>query len=323
MGDTELLQEKFDNNKNNEGIFVYTESAKVHTSVVRVRINASVISDRAFEHCSKLVSVTFAPTSSLVTVGGAAFACCTGLSYIDFSGCPGLIEIGTEAFSGCTGLTNINMPPNLSVVRKMAFMECTALHDIKIPPSVTSIEYGAFAMCTGLTQVKLPPFLTQISAYSFAHCNSLKSVEASLDHPSSSSVFTTIAIRNRNSIAEALKKSNFHPFHLENVLNGEFDIDPDATYFDWKVYARIRNERNGRLPLLSAVDRGLKWSSLSPFSSLGWLRLIFEAYMPAIEESDSRVTGLQAFMLAAAREDSNLETVYSLLRLNPIAVMVR
>jgi len=292
-------------------IFTYTqEDVEVRRDILCVVVDESVklIRERAFHDCRRLISIQLPP--SIITIGGAAFANCSSLTSIKLPS--SITTIEKEAFSGCTSLISIEIPPTVTTIQKMVFMECTSLQSIFLPSSITSIEYGAFAMCTSLADVKLPPSITDIASNSFAHCNNLISIEASIFSPTT--VSTIVINKNPYRIVEALKKANFFPVKLKDILNGEFDrIDPDGKYFDWKFYARIKDEY-GRLPLMTAAERSLKWS--------GWLRKIFKAHMPAIEDTD-KVTGFEPFMLAAIGPKSDLEAIYQLLRLNPGSMISR
>jgi len=291
-------------------LLTYTEGVEVRRDILCVVVDPSVksIKNRAFHDCRRLISIKL--TSSITTIGGAAFANCSSLTSIKLP--PSISNIEKEAFSGCTSLISIEIPPTVSIIQKMTFMECTSLKTVLIPNSVTSIEYGAFAMCTNLVHVKLPPSITDISSFSFAYCKNLISIEASIINPNTVSII--LVKKNPASIVEALEKASFFPFKLKDVLDGKCDrIDPDGTYFDWKVYARIK-DKHGRFPLVTAAERSLKWSS--------WLGRIFKVYMPAIEYTDE-VTGFEPFMLAAVGSKSDLEAVYELLRLNPAAIISR
>ena len=77
-----------------------------------------------------------------------------------------------------------------------------------------------------------------------------------------------------------------------------------------KLWARARGS-DGRLPLVhDAATRSLKWSHMS---------LVFNVYIPGINEIDM-LTGLPVFMLAATGPNSDIESVYNLLREYPPAM---
>ena len=77
-----------------------------------------------------------------------------------------------------------------------------------------------------------------------------------------------------------------------------------------KIWAKTRSV-DGRLPLCTASITSLKWIDLKE---------IFLANMLAIYEIDAW-TGLPIFMLAAIGVDSDLESVYCILREHPGALL--
>jgi len=83
----------------------------------------------------------------------------------------------------------------------------------------------------------------------------------------------------------------------------QIDIHDAHMYYDWKIWAKTRS-LDGRLPLVTAAVRSLKWSIM---------RQIFAANMPIIHEIDE-MTGLPPFMLAAIGKDSDLESIYNLMK---------
>jgi len=83
----------------------------------------------------------------------------------------------------------------------------------------------------------------------------------------------------------------------------QIDINNVHMYYNWKTWAKTRS-LDGRLPLVTAAVRSLKWS---------FTRQIFAANMPIIHEIDE-MTGLPPFMLAAIGKDSDLESIYNLMK---------
>jgi len=82
-------------------------------------------------------------------------------------------------------------------------------------------------------------------------------------------------------------------------------------YNEWKGWARLRG-MDGRLPLFTAAAKSLKWS---------YLRQIFIANMPVVNKIDV-LTGLPLFMLAAIGPNSDLESIYNLLKECPAAISI-
>lgn len=87
--------------------------------------------------------------------------------------------------------------------------------------------------------------------------------------------------------------------------------DDNYIFVNWSIFSQARNEQ-GRLPLYSLVEQNVKWSD--------GLCNVLEDNGAAIYERDER--GLEAFMLAAIGEKSNLETVYKLLEFYPVAAVM-
>merc|ERR1712106_716584 len=75
---------------------------------------------------------------------------------------------------------------------------------------------------------------------------------------------------------------------------------------DIQRWARTRNE-DSRLPLFSAAAKSLRRADME---------CIFDNNMPAVYEVDAS-TGLSLFMPAAIGPNSDIESVYNLLRENP------
>ena len=130
------------------------------------------ISDRAFEGCSGLISVTIG--NSVNTIGDDAFSGCSGLTSVNIGN--SVNTIGDNAFSGCSGLTSVTIPSSVKSIDRYAFNGCSSLTSIIIPNSVTSIGGYTFMGCTSLTSVTIPNSVTSIQEYAFYGCSSLNSI---------------------------------------------------------------------------------------------------------------------------------------------------
>ena len=70
-----------------------------------------------------------------------------------------LTSIGSYAFDGDINLVNINIPDNVTEIRRRAFYKVPA--DLQLPKSITTIRTIAFAYCSGITsEINLPNLLT-------------------------------------------------------------------------------------------------------------------------------------------------------------------
>lgn len=84
------------------------------------------ISDRCFQDCTELTSVSL--PSTLTSIGSRAFAGCTSLRGINVS--DGMVAVGNYAFSGCTALEAVHLPGSLEKMGKNVFDDCTYLRFI-------------------------------------------------------------------------------------------------------------------------------------------------------------------------------------------------
>jgi len=325
---------------NSNTTFVYTQGAKVPRDIVDVIVDASVtlIKEKAFYECRSLVSIklpesvtviedeAFGNCFSLVSInlpellhsiGEEAFGNCSSLVHVRF---PQVLSfIGRYAFLGCSSLTDLTFPESLTSIRAYTFAECSSLTSVTFPESIISIGEEAFALCNSLTHMTLPHSLHTISIFAFLDCSVLATIIA----PSFSLL---ISDPDSAKLEAALRRADFDTEkNLTNILNsdnkrvcyyarGECDCD-DTIFYNtkiwWKVSAMTKDQ-NGRLPLCIGAIRSLKWF---------YMRLIFAAHMPAIIEGDA-CTGLQLFMLAAVGPESDLDSIYGLLREHPAAIGV-
>ena len=132
------------------------------------------IGNNAFQYCTSLATVTFAPGSLLITIGSNAFNNCSGLTSITIPN--SVTSIGNYAFNGCTSLTSITIPNSVTSIGSAAFYLCTSLASITIPNSVTSIDSAAFYLCTSLASITIPNSVTSIDSSAFRNCTSLTSI---------------------------------------------------------------------------------------------------------------------------------------------------
>jgi len=102
----------------------------------------------------------------------------------------------------------------------------------------------------------------------------------------------------------------FKLFGMDAGKINEELCDQDDIFVNWKICSQRKNEQ-GRLPLYTALEQSVKWSD--------GLHGILEGNGGAIEEADV-ITGLEAFMLAAIGRNSEMETVYRLLKNHPAAI---
>ena len=165
----------------------------------------SKISDKAFDGCSCLTSITI--PNSVTSIGSGAFRNCPDLTSIAVEigntvydsrlNCNAIIEksnnklivgckktiipysvmsIGDWAFCGCSGLTSVTIPNSVTSIGNRAFYGCSGLTSVAIGNSVTNIGSSAFYGCSGLTSVTISNSVTSIGDCAFSSCSGLISV---------------------------------------------------------------------------------------------------------------------------------------------------
>lgn len=134
------------------------------------------ISEKAFNHCYNLISVTI--PNSVTSIEVNAFASC-GLTSVTIPNSITVIEGG--AFSSCN-LTSVEIPGSVTKIGNMAFYQCP-LTSVEIPISVTEIGNSAF-FGTNLTSLTIPASVTKIGVKAFAGCTSLTQVVVESGNPS-------------------------------------------------------------------------------------------------------------------------------------------
>ena len=130
------------------------------------------ISNKAFEGCSNLTSVTI--PDGVLSIGTSAFYECSGLVSVSMSN--SVTTMGDGAFYDCSSLNSITLSNNLTTIGNNAFSGCNNLSTISIPNSIQSIGYSAFSNCSGLTSVILGNNLTSIGTHAFSNCIGLSSI---------------------------------------------------------------------------------------------------------------------------------------------------
>jgi hypothetical protein len=165
---------------------------KIKNGVAIIPEGTTEIEERAFAHCSKLVSITI--PSSVKRIGEAAFLGCDNLTHVvvsqgvkeigayAFKECTaladvtiheGVEEIGTMAFYYCKSLTTITMPSTMKRLGEWVFSDCYSLTSIVVPEGVETLPLNTFRSCYSLTHVTLPSSLKEIGVLAFYECEKL------------------------------------------------------------------------------------------------------------------------------------------------------
>ena len=144
------------------------------TAITSIEIPASVtsIGEKAFQSVTTLKTITFAPNSSLTSIGNYAFEK-AGLT-CDIVLPEGFTTLSDGAFS-TTGITSITLPSTLTTLGSNA-CKGTSVTTAIIPDSITTIGSYAFNGCTSLTTVSIPAGFTKIGNRAFQGCNAITSL---------------------------------------------------------------------------------------------------------------------------------------------------
>jgi len=183
------------------------------------------------------------------------------------------------------------------------FWDCYNLRDIVIPPNIVVLENDVFFRCKLLTKVEIQGTVSGISSRVFDGCESLTTITAP---------FLSDTPFNPNQLIEILNQAGYSNKHgnPDAFLYNKPTIQNSHMSYNLTTWAQTHAEYN-RYPLCTAAARSLPWNTTT--------QVIFHAYMPALYEVDW-LTGLGVFMLAAVGENSDLESVYNLLKENPVAI---
>ena len=152
---------------------------------VTIPESVTSIGKSAFEHCSKLDSLTINGVATSM-IGAYAFNGCTSLTSLSLVGSfqtigdyafaycgmtsltidATITSIGEFAFSSCS-LTSLSLTGNVQKIGDHAFYSCSSLNTVTFPKSPTSIGSHAFDSCTSLNSIEIPGTVTEIGDYAF------------------------------------------------------------------------------------------------------------------------------------------------------------
>ena len=138
---------------------------------VTIPESVTSIGKSAFEHCSKLDSLTINGVATSM-IGAYAFNGCTSLTSLSLVG--SFQTIGDYAFVSC-GMTSLTIDANITSIGEFAFSSCS-LTSLSLTGNVQKIGDYAFAYCTSLTSLSLTGNVQKIGDHAFYSCSSLNTV---------------------------------------------------------------------------------------------------------------------------------------------------
>lgn len=119
------------------------------------------IGARVFYNNPNLTKVNF--SSSVITIGESAFAA-SGLTSLDIPA--NITTIKRAAFEACKGLTELTIPSNVITIGEYAFDACSNIASITLAEGVKEIKTLAFAQ-TGITEITIPNSVEKIEQGAF------------------------------------------------------------------------------------------------------------------------------------------------------------
>ncbi len=130
-----------------------------------------VVTDRAFQNCEQLQSVTL--PDSIRVIHAYSFYYCTGLTSVIVP--DGVELVGAYAFACCESLTSIQLPDSACTWEDGAFFACSSLLQVDFG-GCTEIGESMFSMCHSLTELVIPGSVQTVGFGAFTGCSGLKSV---------------------------------------------------------------------------------------------------------------------------------------------------
>ncbi|MBR2790144.1 MAG: leucine-rich repeat protein [Eggerthellaceae bacterium] len=207
----------------------------------------TTIEAHAFNGCSGLKRISFAPESGDISIGSDAFKS-VGICTVEAPSiswwahmCKGGLENGgytlrvsknavtsldaclpsdiaeivacEKALSGCLSLKALNLPDGVSAIGQSAFENCKNLSSVVLPATLRTLSERAFFGCTSLREIAIPEGVETIPRCCFTGCSALSNVKL----PQSLVQVDSYAF----SSCGSLGKIDF-PSHLRTISGGAF-----------------------------------------------------------------------------------------------------
>jgi len=140
------------------------------TDILTVSLGTNVKSIAGvFKGATALTTVTFAPSSQVISIGESAFEDATALTSINI---PNFItSIGKSAFKDATDLTLINIPNLVTTIGESAFENAATLTNVNFNTSssqLTTIGPNAFKGAKSLQSITIPALVDNIDPTAFS-----------------------------------------------------------------------------------------------------------------------------------------------------------
>jgi len=180
-----------------------------------IKSGTKKICDYAFSDCVNLTSITI--PDSIISIGNYAFDCCENLKNIYITDLSAWCKIDFGFFysnplSFAENLyldneliTDLEIPNDITIIKKSVFENYTLLKSVIIPNSVTSIDGLAFCDCKNLTSITVPDSVTDISYNAF---------------------YNTGYYNNSSNWENGVLYIGNHLIEAESVISGSYTIKP-------------------------------------------------------------------------------------------------
>ena len=282
--------------------------------------NVKDIGERAFEECVNLVVEGM---ENVVYIGKAAFA---GVSYSNGIVTPPLLTYVNPFTYSSTDCIAIEITSNIRGIQHSAFSSNLKNERLRIDSSYIAIANTAFKYNDSLNRITITPnniciVLYQSDEY-FDNC--FKEYELTINSKVGS--LKNVITNHHDTLEDDYKFviSNYDWTHwghnplfsskLQKVIGYNYDSAMeskstiDTVFVNWTSCTRNYGIPP---PLFTALKENLPWE--------GVVEYIFKANPDVVQDIDESTT-LMPFMIAAVGEDSNIDSIFSLLMAYPLAI---
>lgn len=116
------------------------------TGTLHLSRNATITGDYIFQGCTEITKVII--PKEWTTTGNMSWRNCTKLATVEFESTSSLLTIGTLCFDGDSAITqDLVIPNSVKTIKSQAFQNCQKIPSLTLGSSVETIETSAFAGC--------------------------------------------------------------------------------------------------------------------------------------------------------------------------------